>query len=135
MHNCVNCKIYFPSLLGTYAFVQYYDVVKDTEVPIDKVDKRLNCIRLKWARAHPEIEKAFDSGKEYALCPIESILGIVQLVRSHWIVSGLKDENIYKKSITQNLGPLHRWEGEMFYVNRFFSRFVQPFDVNKDSSA
>ena len=76
-HNCVfnrencslngieNCSECNPEALGTFAFVQYFDVIDDSEIPIDNIEKKLDCIRLKWSRGHSDIQRDIDSGKEF----------------------------------------------------------------------
>ncbi len=120
LHNMSNCSICSGQQIGTYAFVQYYDIVKPTEVPIDNIEKTLNCIRLKWARTHKDIQEDMDSGKQYGLCHIESLMGVVHVLPAMEILRPLNENSDYKASTIRNIGPLDRWEGHLFYVNRYY---------------
>ncbi len=120
LHNATNCERCRPKFLGSYAFVQYYDVIPESELPLDGIERRLNCIRLKWTRTHQQVDRDIDSGKEYGLCPLESLLGMVHVVPTAEITNALGVTNKYKKQTLKCCGPTNRWEGELFYVNRFF---------------
>ena len=122
-HNVENCSSCFGNVKGTYAFVQDYDVVNEDEVPIDEIDKQLNCIRLKWAWSYNEIEESVDCGKQYGLCHIDSILGVTHLVPAFEILRGLNNNSTYKTAVEKNIGPQDRWEGQLFYVNRYYRDF------------
>lgn len=45
-------------------------------MPIEEINRSLNCIRLRWHRVLPI------HNKKYALVPAENIRGVVYIVRS-----------------------------------------------------
>lgn len=80
----------------------------------------MNCVRLKWTRNHNRLDASVDSGKEFGLCPIESLLGMVHVVPCTEITNTLGVNNTYKRKVIEICAPPDRWEGQMYYVNRFF---------------
>lgn len=99
------------------AFVQFFDVT-----PLeDEVERSLACIRLIWARGdldnNDEINDA-DTGKAnnekgrkwFALLPVSTIRGVVQVVRG--------DYGIKNRGIGLEMEDIS-WEKQHFYVNRF----------------
>ena len=125
LHNVQNCEKCNLVSLGTHVLVQYFDVITESELPVDKIDEKLNCIRLKWSRGHNDLQRDTDSGKEFGLCPITSILGVTHLAPATELLSLLNHNSGFKECIENNLGPSDRWEGELFYVNRFYKDFSE----------
>ena len=128
-HNKPDCGICTKEVDEQFVFVQYYDVIDGTGVPQDGVDEKLNCIRLKWDR-HGSEEDGKEVGKVFALCPLDSIRGRVHIVRSNALVELLHDTVPYKKALEEHLQKLTNWQGEMFYVNRFYRSDDHMFKMN-----
>ena len=93
------------SVFSGFVFIQYLDIVDHSSLPIDNIDKKLNCIRLKWSRVNDKLQKNMDSGKEYGLCPISSILGITHLDPMKHLLCLLNSHSDYKQSALKNIGP------------------------------
>lgn len=128
-HNKPDCGICLEEFEEQFVFVQYYDVIDRTGVPQDGVDEKLNCIRLKWDR-HGTEEDGKEQGKVFALCPIDSIRGRVHIVISNALVELLHETVPYKKALKDHLHKLIDWQGEVFYVNRFYRSDDHIFKVN-----
>ncbi|MEM9680054.1 MAG: hypothetical protein AAF901_06990 [Bacteroidota bacterium] len=118
IHNRDDCKTCHPDYVNQYAFVKYYDVLSEESVPIDEIDKCLNCIRLCWSKSNP-VQKDRDSGKVYGLCPVDSIEGRIHVVEFSGMLELIDGSNTYKEKVIQKVGPEKRWEGKTFYVNIF----------------
>lgn len=83
-------------------FVQYYDIVGDEELPNDKVEKLLDCMRLKW-ELHWEDEERREKGKGFAFCRLDSIRVRVKIVQTNALVELLYETVPYKVAIFQHL--------------------------------
>ncbi len=122
LHNKVKCERCNVKSLGSYVFVQYYDVAGNDDIEIDEVEKELGCIRLKWSREHEEQNDGLDRGKVYGLCPIESLLGPVQVVPGAETIRLLDKEKVsFRRKVEERCGPIDRWEGEYYYVNNYYN--------------
>lgn len=102
-----------------YVFVQYYNFIPEEAVPSDGVDKKLNCIRLKLDQ-QVKSEHEREQRKVFALCPVDSICGPVQVISSYSLFHFIYDTLPYKKAPIDHLNSPTEWENEIFYVNRFF---------------
>ena len=127
-HNKDKCDICEKVVDETYVFVQYYDVVSKEAVPPDGVDETLDCIRLKWDR-HGGSEGDKAEGKVFALCPLDCLRGRVHVIRSNALVHILHDTVPYKKNLMTHLNAVRYWQGEMFYINRFYRNDDYRFTV------
>lgn len=128
------CDICDRAIDGEYVFLQYYDIVSNQELPIDAVDKNLGCIRLIWDR-HGGVSETMGPGKMYALSPLDSIRGRVNVVRATELVSILNSLVSYKKKLVDLVGERGTWESELFYVNRFHADDDASFDRVGDSTS
>ena len=72
LHNYKDCVNFSMSMSEGLVFVQCYDVIGESGVRKDNVDKTLDCIRLKWER-HGEECEGRELGKVFALCPLDSV--------------------------------------------------------------
>ena len=61
-----------------------------------------------------------DAGKQYGLCPIESALGKAFVVLAYEATALLYKDVKNKKVMEETNGPVERWEGKSYYVNRFY---------------
>lgn len=68
-HNKENCEPYQLNMEEKHFFVQKYVVLGEDVVAKGAVNKKLNCIRLKWER-HGEDEEEREKGEVYELCPL-----------------------------------------------------------------
>ena len=131
-HNASGCDI-CNAEDRDYVFVRYYELLGKDKVPMDAVDQKLNCVRLIWERyGHRDGEKGL--GNEYALCPLDSVRGLVHLVCADEILECVSNGVDYKASITRSIGADARdtWEDEVYYVNRFFHGQGQIVEVEDD---
>lgn len=64
------------------AFIQYYDIFPNTEVPLDNFDANIICIGVKWERNAPKKE-GHERGKLFALCTMDSVRGLVLVLLIH----------------------------------------------------
>lgn len=94
------------------AFLQYFEAVH----PRDEVDRQLNCICLKWAKALDDEDNAdstiLPNDQEKAPCkwfdlqPVDFIRGTVHVVSTEYVLDKKNDELC--------------WWNRFFYVNRFY---------------
>lgn len=63
-----------------YCSIQNFEVLNEDMLPVDAIDKAVNCIRLRWNRS-----KGFSGvqscAKELSLVKVKSIRWILHLVR------------------------------------------------------
>ena len=119
IHNEEGCKHCVKDGKNRFVLVQYYDVIPPSVVPLDAIETVLNCVRLVWSRSNPYM-KGMDAGKQYGLCPVESVLGKAFVVPAYGATALIHNDVKNKKLMEQIYGPVHRWEGKSFYVNRFY---------------
>ena len=119
MHNETDCKLCGENGRKRFVFVQYYDVIPPSVVPVDAIESVLNCVRLVWSRCNP-FSKEMDAGKQYGLCPIESVLGKAFVVPAYGATALLHKDVKNRKVMEETYGPVERWEGKSYYVNRFY---------------
>lgn len=102
-----------------HVFVQFYKVIGSNDVRVDGIDSSLNCIRLKWQRTEGE-EGTLSCSKQFGLIPIDSVGGLVHIVRADAAMSLISDTVARKKEMADVGGGESGWPSEMFYVNRFY---------------
>ena len=50
MHNETDCKLCGENGRKRFVFVQYYDVIPPSVVPVNAIESELNCVHLVWSR-------------------------------------------------------------------------------------
>lgn len=91
-YNNFNCEKYTIKQPAQFICVQFYDKLGDDDVPMNRVDNMLDCIRLK-SEPHGAHNEGRSKGKCFALFTLYSTHGIVHIVRPnasvelpHWTV-------------------------------------------------
>lgn len=117
-HSLKGCDACASNLHREFCFVQYYDVLGADNLEVDAIDKKLNCIRLRWHRTQGD--GSYASSREYGLVPVDSIRGRIHVVRGD-VGMELVHESLHRKAQLVELcnGELG-WPSQMFYVNRFY---------------
>lgn len=118
IHNRDNCSVCDDKKMSELAFIQYYDILPRSQMDIDSIEERLNCIRVSWARDGEECH-GLDAGKMFGLVPIDSIRGVCHMVRMNSALSNLAAHNKLVQQLQTQLGQRPGWATEWFYVNRF----------------
>ena len=109
-------------------FLQWYELISTDMLPLDDFDKTLNCIRLRWQRNEGIVDKLQPS-KEYGLVPVESIRGVVHVVRKDPFLSSLCTGDPRRRACEKLLGDSEDWLSEQFFVNRFMTYEVEELFV------
>lgn len=76
LNNFEDCKVERQEQM---AFVQYYNILPNTEVPTDTVDAKIHGMRVKWGR-HGCENGGHERCKVFTSCQMESIRGNVHVV-------------------------------------------------------
>lgn len=64
-----------------FRFFEWYELLGKQCLPVDKIYNVLNCIRLKWQRTAKD-SYHISPDKEVELVPVESIFGLIHVVRN-----------------------------------------------------
>ncbi|NJK52916.1 MAG: hypothetical protein HC936_08975 [Leptolyngbyaceae cyanobacterium SU_3_3] len=100
-------------------FVQWYEVLSNKIEKIDEIEKTLECLRIRWHR-NPGSESNLSPSKEYALIPVESIRGVVHVVKRKFELPVLTEPTCQRMDAERTGGSDVGWLSETFYVNRFY---------------
>ena len=96
-----------------HVFVQFYEVIDSNDVRVDGIDSSLNCIRLKWQRTEGE-EGTLSCSKQFGLIPIDSVRGLVHIVRADAAMGLISDTVARKKEMADVGGGESGWPSEMY---------------------
>lgn len=111
-----------------YAFVEYYDIVKEEAVLADGVG--VHFIRLK-RDGHGDDNEGRERGKVFRLFPVDSARGGVLVVRFNALLQLLHDIVSYKNAIHIHLITTSKRQIDIFYVNRLYSNEDYRFKVTQ----
>lgn len=100
-------------------FLQFYEILSCNALPIDKVDERLGCIRLRWHRTDG-IDGVLSASKEYGLVPVDSLRGKVHIVPADCAMESISESDQRKRALKETCSGEPSWSSQVFYLNRFY---------------
>lgn len=109
-----------------FCFVQYFEDLSEGRLKVDKFDKILGCLRLRWHRASGEQENV-SAGKEYGLVSIGAIRGTINLVTRNTMLCVLDKAKPRAFSKSSMCDGVDGWEKLSFYVDRFTNNKTNSF--------
>lgn len=118
-HERKNCPVCDKNVTQELAFVQYYEVLGEKELKMDRIDLILDCIRLQWQKTKGEYGKT-SSAKYYDLVPVDTIRGKVHIVPADHEIFILDSAVERKKEYDILRADETGWPASIFYVNRFY---------------
>lgn len=119
--SCLKCA-YDPR--KKLCIIQWSEFMSNQIMKVDKIDKTLDYLRLRWHR-NVGCENNLSQSREYALISVESIQGVVHFAERNFglLVSTCPALRRYviQKEDASDVG----WLSEMFYVNHFY-KYCSP---------
>lgn len=129
-YNTISCEKCGPNHEPEMAFVQWYEIMDDQKLCIDKMDKTLGCIRRRWQQGSCEGGK-ISSAAEYDLIVVGSIRGLAHVVKRNFSAVLLDRSLSISRSAKLLSGKEEDWPLKLFYVYRFFNMPIGEWRMKK----
>lgn len=97
----------------------------------DRVNKKLNCIRLKSYR-HGAENEGRETYKVFSVCTLHSVRGQGHILRSNALFILLHYTVPYKYALNDHLSMTTEWLSDLYYMNMSFRNFDYRFKVRRD---
>lgn len=112
----------------TILFVQYFKVVREIKIKMDRAKLVLGCIHLRWQRTDGSLI-GLSSVREFNLISLISIRGFVHIVCRSTIIALIDKGDEQSIAHFEMIDETKIWENETFQVNKLFSNGAEEFDI------
>lgn len=111
-----------------FRFVQWFEVIDISILPVDEIYAVLNCQRLRWQRT-PSEDNSLSFSKEYESFSLESIHAVVQIVLKYTFLHFVAESSPRRAEVRKFDEENETRKTEEYYVSRFFTPKCEEFSI------
>lgn len=110
--------------------MQYFNILQSQTLKIDKIERFLGCICLRWHRKFGK-DGIILGEKELGLISVGAIRGTVHLVQRNKMIPRIESQNSHAVSHFKVCNGTEGWGNQLLYVNLFLDGCIDEVEYDE----